>query len=145
MGNKRAIVEVVALVVGTVFALAGSMAFVLPATEPAWAADDSPTWAEIWTRSGGQVVAATETPERRALLAWRSAELAGDAAAVCFVDPRLGTVARGLIDKGGTLLVYEASLQARLLHPAIGSANLQQRGDYYLARPGRPVERCKLD
>jgi len=144
MRDKRAILEAMALTAGTVLALAGSIAFVLPATELTTGTGPLDL-VEAWVHAGGVVAAAEDTPEPEALRAWHEAGLDGDPTAVRFVDSGHGTLARALVGEEGAVLVYESGLHARLVHPAIGSASLHGRGDYYLARPGVPIERRKLD
>lgn len=141
MKSRRSAWEGVVLTVGTALAFVGSIAFVLPASSPG----PKSSWVEAWTAQGGELERLDEAPDSLALELWRDSGLGGEPTTVRFIHPVHGAVAAGLLDEAGRALVYEASRHARLLHPAIGTADLRERGDFYVAKPDAPIERRRLD
>jgi len=146
MNSKRAKLEAAGLTLATAVFFLGSIALVLPPVSPEAASAAGPAgWIDAWTVAGCEVRAAGEQPDALALEAWRASGLADEPHAVRFVHPEFGVVAKALVGNDGGVLVYEAGNRARLLHPAIGTADLHAQGVYYVAAGSTPIERRKLD
>ena len=146
MGSRRAKLEAAGLTAVTALAFLGSIALVLPGGDPGPAPEGAEAgWIEAWTVAGCEVEVAEAEPDPLVLETWSRAGLEGAPHGVSFVHPEFGVVARALVDSAGDVLVYEAGRQARLLHPAIGTADLREHGDFYVSSHGSPIERRRRD